>query len=372
MLRKPNKETMDFSSSNWDGGSFTTTSTPRLRTGAESNQNSPRFYTDWLMERSQLPEKNAFPKTMPLPTFEKNLGLKPNDYSRAKAEFEKADVQKLDEKTGQAKRSNSTLLLLSPKGRSLKSRKEKEPAISLKSEISIQSLNKKNQRGYFPIDAFFMPVIRANYLIEAHDSLDLKANLSLPQERVILEIWTNGSLHPRQAIHKAAKSLIQLFLPLQQMRTTFFQPALTSLIFKSPEKQKKSSKSLSPEAKTAVNSSQTMEAPFADGYANSKKGQREEVWPGNLTTRQKLFSKKLKTAFDKKVKNQAGPTALYLDIGNLDLTPRCYGCLKTAKIHTLQDLVTYSKKNLLQIPNFAPRFLVEIENALQKMKLVLK
>jgi DNA-directed RNA polymerase alpha subunit len=41
----------------------------------------------------------------------------------------------------------------------------------------------------------------------------------LAKDYIILEVWTNGSIHPRHAIHKAAKALIQLFLPLQQMKT---------------------------------------------------------------------------------------------------------------------------------------------------------
>jgi DNA-directed RNA polymerase alpha subunit len=41
----------------------------------------------------------------------------------------------------------------------------------------------------------------------------------LAKDYIILEVWTNGSIHPRHAI-KAAKALIQLFLPLQQMKNT--------------------------------------------------------------------------------------------------------------------------------------------------------
>jgi DNA-directed RNA polymerase alpha subunit len=56
-----------------------------------------------------------------------------------------------------------------------------------------------------------MPVTRVNYLIQASD------DLQLAKDYIILEVWTNGN--PRHAIHKAAKALIQLFLPLQQMKT---------------------------------------------------------------------------------------------------------------------------------------------------------
>jgi DNA-directed RNA polymerase alpha subunit len=39
----------------------------------------------------------------------------------------------------------------------------------------------------------------------------------------LLEVWTNGVFIPRHAIRKAAKALIQLFLPLQQMKTLAFR-----------------------------------------------------------------------------------------------------------------------------------------------------
>jgi DNA-directed RNA polymerase subunit alpha len=54
----------------------------------------------------------------------------------------------------------------------------------------------------------------SSYLIQASD------DLQLAKDYIILEVWTNGSIHPRHAIHKAAKALIQLFLPLQQMKNT--------------------------------------------------------------------------------------------------------------------------------------------------------
>nr|AIT94606.1 alpha subunit of RNA polymerase [Chlorosarcina brevispinosa] len=70
---------------------------------------------------------------------------------------------------------------------------------------------KKNSK-ILPLDAVFMPVNRVNFLVENHDEL---TNL---KERVIFEIWTNGSIHPRQAIHEGAKSLIDLFSPFKETR----------------------------------------------------------------------------------------------------------------------------------------------------------
>ena len=52
--------------------------------------------------------------------------------------------------------------------------------------------------GYFPIDAIFAPVLRVNYTIEA---------VTKTKEKVFMEIWTNGAVDPRQAIHRTVKAL---------------------------------------------------------------------------------------------------------------------------------------------------------------------
>nr|AOC61620.1 alpha subunit of RNA polymerase [Gloeotilopsis planctonica] len=198
--------------------------------------------------------------------------------------------------------------------------------------------NKTSKVGFFPIDAVFMPVIRVNYLIESNDFSELSENIAPRKERIILEIWTNGSIHPRQAIHRASKSLIQLFLPLQQMRTAFLKPFSSSLIFDNEKKENLEKNNLRVASKKAFS-------------ITSEK-----------TSRQKKKTRDFYTF------NQM----LQLDIGNLDLTLRSYSSLKMAGIHTLKDLISYSEKDLLGIKNFGHQSLVEVEEALSKMKLTLK
>nr|YP_010732245.1 RNA polymerase alpha subunit [Watanabea sichuanensis]WDY13159.1 RNA polymerase alpha subunit [Watanabea sichuanensis] len=60
-------------------------------------------------------------------------------------------------------------------------------------------------RNIIPLDSMFTPVQRVNFLLQS-DDLSNK-----PRERLVFEVWTNGSIHPRQAIHEAALSLIKLF-----------------------------------------------------------------------------------------------------------------------------------------------------------------
>nr|YP_010542031.1 RNA polymerase alpha subunit [Pittosporum trigonocarpum]UYG19476.1 RNA polymerase alpha subunit [Pittosporum trigonocarpum] len=71
----------------------------------------------------------------------------------------------------------------------------------------ITTPNKNFQDGSYPIDAVFMPVRNANHSIHSYGNGNKK------QEILFLEIWTNGSLTPKEALHEASRNLIDLFLP---------------------------------------------------------------------------------------------------------------------------------------------------------------
>nr|QWL15194.1 RNA polymerase alpha subunit [Ulva rigida] len=81
-----------------------------------------------------------------------------------------------------------------------------------------------NKIGYFPIDAIFSPIKKVNYKIEVKNSITKK-------ETIFLEVWTNGTIDPRSAIHQTVKILIKLFLPLQQFKLNFFNQYKTKLYF---------------------------------------------------------------------------------------------------------------------------------------------
>ncbi|KAM7519364.1 hypothetical protein LguiB_018326 [Lonicera macranthoides] len=65
------------------------------------------------------------------------------------------------------------------------------------------------QDGSYPIDVVFMPVRNANHSIHSYGN----ENENEKQEILFLEIWTNGSLTPKEALHEASRNLIDLFIP---------------------------------------------------------------------------------------------------------------------------------------------------------------
>ncbi|MDP3998791.1 MAG: DNA-directed RNA polymerase subunit alpha [bacterium] len=65
--------------------------------------------------------------------------------------------------------------------------------------------------GLIPLDATFTPVTRVNYKIETA-RLGRMANL----DRLVIEIWTDGTIEPKRALEEAAKILVEHFLQIYQ------------------------------------------------------------------------------------------------------------------------------------------------------------
>lgn len=147
------------------------------------------------------------------------------------------------------------------------------------------------QDGSYPIDAVFMPVRNANHSIHSYGNANEK------QEILFLEIWTNGSLTPKEALHEASRNLIDLFLPF-------------------------------------------LHAEEENLHLENNKS--NPAFP--LFTFHKKLSKLRKTKKEIALK--------YIFIDQLELPPRIYNSLKGSKIHTLLDLLNKSQEDLMKIKHF--------------------
>ena len=179
----------------------------------------------------------------------------------------------------------------------------------------VQAIGFNDTFSILPIDAVFMPINKVNFAIETNDKSEV------PKDRIILEIWTNGSIHPKQAIHEAAKALIQLIAPFQEGKN------------------------------------------FQSVFMSSRKVLRKA-----LSSSGSLMKKKSNLMINPRLKRKI-PS---LDIGNLDLSLRPYTCLKRAKIETVADLLQYSSEDLLNLKHFGKNSLNEVENILNQMGLKLR
>nr|YP_009238054.1 alpha subunit of RNA polymerase [Neochloris aquatica]AMO00863.1 alpha subunit of RNA polymerase [Neochloris aquatica] len=71
-----------------------------------------------------------------------------------------------------------------------------------------------NNSKILKLDPVFTPIKKVNYKIEDYGALNLNSNNQIIQ----LELWTNGSIHPRIAVYKALNLLSSTFSKLEKMK----------------------------------------------------------------------------------------------------------------------------------------------------------
>nr|YP_010150980.1 RNA polymerase alpha subunit [Sesbania cannabina]QJQ80050.1 RNA polymerase alpha subunit [Sesbania cannabina]QQV73332.1 RNA polymerase alpha subunit [Sesbania cannabina] len=147
--------------------------------------------------------------------------------------------------------------------------------------------------GSYTIDAVFMPVRNANHSIHSY------VNGNEKQEILFLEIWTNGSLTPKEALYEASRNLIDLFIPFLHAEE---------------------------ENLKLENNQHKVTLPF-------------------FTFHDRLAKAKLM-----KNKKEIALKSIFID--QLELPPRIYNCLKKSNIHTLLELLNTSQEDLMKIEHF--------------------
>nr|YP_009114901.1 RNA polymerase alpha subunit [Thalictrum coreanum]AIX03549.1 RNA polymerase alpha subunit [Thalictrum coreanum] len=161
------------------------------------------------------------------------------------------------------------------------------------------------QEGSYPIDAVFMPVRNANHSIHSYGNGNEK------HEILFLEIWTNGSLTPKEALYEASRNLIDLFIP-----------------FLHAEEQDR----------------------------NLEDNQ------GRVTLPFFTFHDRL----DKLRKNKKEIELKCIFIDQSELPSRTYNCLKRSNINTLLDLLNKSQEDIMKMEHFRIEDVRRILGILQK------
>jgi DNA-directed RNA polymerase subunit alpha len=60
--------------------------------------------------------------------------------------------------------------------------------------------------GVIPVDSIFSPIQKVNYVVE-----DTRGGQNAEMDRLVLEVWTDGSLRPEESVQEAARILIDSF-----------------------------------------------------------------------------------------------------------------------------------------------------------------
>ncbi|MFH1258426.1 MAG: DNA-directed RNA polymerase subunit alpha [Elusimicrobiota bacterium] len=167
----------------------------------------------------------------------------------------------------------------------------------------------KNKRpghplGTIPVDAIFTPVIRVHYEVE-----NTRVGQMTDYDRLILQIWTDGSVTPQDALAYSAlilKNSLAVFITIDEQAVEIGEKVEIS----------------SPEQKT-----------------NPERERLEEL--------------------------------INQPVDNIELSVRASNCLKNAKIKTIKELVIKRDEELLAYKNFGRKSLDEIKEQLQELGLSL-
>lgn len=253
-----------------------------------------------------------------------------------------------------------------------------------KSEEERPLLYKGNDTPMF-LDAVFMPVNKVNYLIESYPHspgmslfgknalINQNANVTkwnlLQTEQpltkketnyylesnkelqvIILEIWTNGSIHPRKALYQGLNHLMNLFSQLEKMKI------LHSLF-----------------TKATITSNKNYETMFQKvEYEYDYYTQLEQAW--HKSTTQKELSPEAILAYKKQYRKEllTKSDLKSIPVASLNISNRSRKLLERAEILNLADLMTYSPKSLKQIQGFGEKCLEEVKLAIEEIGLELK
>nr|ADD31220.1 RNA polymerase alpha subunit protein [Phoradendron leucarpum] len=145
---------------------------------------------------------------------------------------------------------------------------------------------KNLQEGNFSIEAIFMPVRNANHSIH---------NYNEKLEILFLEIWTNGSLTPKEALHEAARNLIDLFIPFLHVK-------------------------------------------------------KEKLHVEDNQHKLSLFTFHDRLQKLRKTKEKIALKSIFID--QSELSPRIYNCLKSSNIQNILDLLNKNREDLMKIEHF--------------------
>jgi DNA-directed RNA polymerase subunit alpha len=157
--------------------------------------------------------------------------------------------------------------------------------------------------GVIPVDAIFSPVTRVRYKTE-----ETRVGQKINYDRLIMEIWTNGTIGPEMALVESAKILRKHL------------------------------------------------GPFVQYYDMG-----EEVTPQEV-----VVTAPVEQGVDEDLKNK-----LALPIAALELSVRANNCLEMAKVETVGQLVGLKESQLLALRSFGKTSLREVKRKLADMGLLL-
>nr|QKN19172.1 alpha subunit of RNA polymerase [Eudorina elegans] len=213
---------------------------------------------------------------------------------------------------------------------------------------------------------YISPINQQTMYLEYAKNIKLKPLRK--KSHLILEIWTNGSIHPRQALYQCFTFLSNNFLKLQtvKMLGSMFKSELAYSNLKYSLRNNYNFSNIDNVKKINFNKeNRRLHREIHElSYTSFTFGKRNLLLnqPGSTSTK--------KTSLNQmKIYSQV---SLKAPISILKISLRAYTALKKAGIFTLNDLIKCSKNDLLKIKNVEKNTLGLIETSLSYLGLTLK
>jgi DNA-directed RNA polymerase alpha subunit len=267
---------------------------------------------------------------------------------------------------------------------------------NLSEEFSLNQNFEKELKKYMESHLIYNPSIDLvpSQFPSAIDPTELERILELKRElnnlkkqtvkhNLTLEIWTNGSIHPRDALYQAFKNLIKLFSNLKKVKgfsiNNFSLTSLSKFQSKNESQQKLLSKTLVKKLKMGQITSTLLQellplnetsflstyvAPKLKNYFLTNEALSLGIKPLNdeINSVSSLLRKNSLNSNDNNVKKV---NFYKTDIGVLNLSLRAYATLKRLDIHTIEELINFSKNKMLNSKKCNKSVIEEIQKTLQ-------
>jgi DNA-directed RNA polymerase subunit alpha len=166
-----------------------------------------------------------------------------------------------------------------------------------------ENVEQEREIGVIPVDSSFSPVVRVKHEIE-----DTRVGQRTNYDKLIMEIWTNGTITPQMALVEGAKILRKHLNPFVQ---------------------------------------------YAEPGPEISMEERSEAGAGGEQVDLELERK------------------LNMSLAELELSVRATNCLESEGITTVRDLVSRSEEELLEVRNFGETTLKEVKAKLEERGLQL-
>nr|AOY36036.1 RNA polymerase alpha subunit [Hariotina sp. MMOGRB0030F] len=214
--------------------------------------------------------------------------------------------------------------------------------------------NTNGQKKSLWVDPIFNPILKVNYVIENIEPFQKNQ----PNQLVMIELWTNGSIHPRKALYDAFMYLKIMFEKLDSMKFLNYQ--LANSIFVSEKTNTKFLQNFENNLTLFRFLETKNSSPIL--FTSLKTNQKQKFFLSNeMKEMQKHY------VLEEKQKSNE---MLFLPIEELHLSSRILKSLRRNNFQTINDLIKVTPAILKTYPGIGNFSISQIQKSLAQIGLI--